>query len=61
MSIVELVIMQAPVPIVMLTTMRSIMLPGVPAVVRIIVELVVRAEMGAGMPIVVVAGMQAIA
>jgi hypothetical protein len=53
--------MQAAMPIVMLTTMRSIMLPGVPAVVRIIVELVVRAEMGAGMPIVVVAGMQAIA
>ena len=61
MSIVGLIIMQAAMPIVMLTTMRSIMLPGVPAVVRIIVELVVRAEMGAGMPIVVVAGMQAIA
>jgi hypothetical protein len=61
LSIVELVIMQAPVPIVMLTTMGSIMLTEVHAVVGIIMQLVVLAEMGAGMPIVVEAGMPAIA
>jgi hypothetical protein len=61
LSIVELLVMRAPMPIMVLTTVRSIVLPAVQAVVRIIMQLVVRAEMGARMPIVVDAGMPAIA
>ena len=61
MSIVELLVMRSPMPIMVLTTVRSIVLPAVEAVVRIIMQLVVRAEMGARMPIVVDAGMPAIA